>query len=117
MRAASGAEPKTPRSTAGARPAASQRWRASISPSTPTAAIEKTRSAAKGEDAEAIKAALAELEQASHAFSKTLYESAGGPQAAGPTGGPPPGAAPGGGGEADSGDDDAIDAEFEVKDS
>ena len=32
-----------------------------------------TRTAAKGEDVEAIKAALHELEQASHALSKTLY--------------------------------------------
>ena len=39
------------------------------------AAIEKTREAAKGDDVDAIKSAISELEQASHAFSKTLYES------------------------------------------
>ncbi len=81
-------------------------------------AIEKTREAAKGDDAEKIKSALSEMEQASHALSKVLYESAT----------PPPGAeqAPCGedcqpeqpAGEASTGeDDDAIDAEFEVKDS
>ena len=75
------------------------------------AAIAKTREAAKSDDVERIKAAVHELEQASHALSKTLYEKAGA-QAA-------PGAAPG----ADAADagpkpaagDDAIDAEFEVK--
>jgi molecular chaperone DnaK len=79
--------------------------------------IEKVRQAAKGDDAQAIKSALAELEQASHALSKRLYESAG-PQ---PGAGPGPGAAPGGGGptggNGSEGDDDTIDAEFEVKDS
>ena len=83
-------------------------------------AIEKTREAAKGDDAEQIKSAIDELEQASHALSKNLYETAG----------PPPGDAPGAeaageacggaGGEAGGeagGDDDAIDAEFEVKGS
>jgi len=77
--------------------------------------IEKTREAAKGDNAEAIKAALNELEQASHALSRTLYERAGAqPQAAG--------AQPGAGeaapetDQAGGGDEDAIDAEFEVKD-
>ena len=73
-------------------------------------AIEKTREAAKGEDLDAIKSAVSELEQASHALSQTIYKSAAESGA--------PGAA-----EADSGqdassetsDDDAIDAEFEVK--
>jgi molecular chaperone DnaK len=70
-------------------------------------AIEKVRAAAKGDDVQAIKASVGELEQASHALSKVLYEKA---QAGGATGG--------GGGAAAShpaGDDDAIDAEFEVK--
>ena len=48
-------------------------------------AIEKTREAAKGDDVAAIKSAMEELEQASHALSKALYETAG----------PPPGAEPG----------------------
>jgi molecular chaperone DnaK len=74
-------------------------------------AIEKVREAAKGEDTAAIKSAVGELEQASHALSKILYESA---QAAQPQ----PGAAPEGAQASDSsGDDDAIDAEFEVKNS
>ena len=70
-----------------------------------TKAIEKTRSVAKGDDADAIKSAINELEQASQAFSKVLYERA---QAETP---------PAGGEEpaAKSGDEDAIDAEFEVK--
>ena len=72
------------------------------------AAIEKVNKAVAGEDAEAIKSATSELEQAAQAFSKTLYEKAG---AAAATGG-----APEAGGESQSsGDDDAIDAEFEVK--
>lgn len=76
-----------------------------------TKAIEKTRTVAKGEDAEAIKSALAELEQASHAVSKALYESA-----ASARGGAAPGAGPAGPEPPKSGgDDEAIDAEFEVK--
>jgi molecular chaperone DnaK len=86
-------------------------------------AIERTREAAKGTDAEALKAAVHELEQASHALSRTLYAAAGGQGgAAGAAPGGPDGpqAAPGGqtagstsGGQ--GGDDEAIDAEFEVK--
>ena len=78
-----------------------------------TSAIEKTREAAKGDNAEAIKSAFGQLEAASHAFSKSLYErAAAGAQAgagtrdgaeAKPAGGP------------SGGDDDTIDAEFEVK--
>ncbi|MBL9125503.1 MAG: molecular chaperone DnaK [Planctomycetaceae bacterium] len=75
------------------------------------AAIRKAREAAKGENAEAIKSAISELEQASHALSRTLYE--GGQRPAGEPGAQPgPGATAGG-----SAEDDAIDAEFEVKDS
>jgi molecular chaperone DnaK len=72
--------------------------------------IDKLREVAKGVDVPAIKSAISELEQASHAFSKILYEksqTASAPDAEG--------------GQADdssapAGDDDAIDAEFEVKD-
>ncbi len=72
------------------------------------AAIEKTRTAAKGTDVDAIKSAVKDLEQASHAFSKMAYESANQPA------GTPNGA--NGSGSQPSGDkDDAIDAEFEVK--
>ncbi|TVS14593.1 MAG: molecular chaperone DnaK, partial [Planctomycetaceae bacterium] len=48
-------------------------------------AVEKTRAAARGDDVQAIKNAVSDLEQASHALSKVLYEKA---QAAGPTGSP-----------------------------
>jgi molecular chaperone DnaK len=84
-----------------------------------TKAIERTQEASKGDDVEALKAALHELEQASHALSRTLYAKTGaqpgapgagdgGPQAA--AGEQPHGAAQGGGGE-----EEPIDAEFEVK--
>jgi molecular chaperone DnaK len=78
-----------------------------------TKAIEKTREVAKGSDIAAIKSAVESLEQAAHAFSKTLYERG---AAAGA------GAEPGGDGAqasqagAAGGGDEAIDAEFEVKD-
>jgi molecular chaperone DnaK len=80
-------------------------------------AIEKTRAAAKEDDVERIKSAVRDLEQASHALSKTLYEAAG---AHGAAAGAAPGAAasgtagPGAKGGA-GGDEDTIDAEFEVK--
>ncbi|MFI4875331.1 MAG: molecular chaperone DnaK, partial [Blastopirellula sp. JB062] len=74
--------------------------------------IEKTREAAKGEDVDAIKSAITELEAASHAVSKVLYESAG---AAGGPAGEAGGEAANADAASDSGDDDAIDAEFEVK--
>ena len=73
-------------------------------------AVERTREVAKGDDAQAVKSAISELEQASQAFSKTLYERA---QAA-PAGGEQESAGDASSGS--SGDDDAIDAEFEVKD-
>jgi molecular chaperone DnaK len=74
------------------------------------AAMTKVREAAKGEDLNAIKTATDELEQASHALSKVLYEAT--QQASGA-----PGDASAGGASAagDKKDDDAIDAEFEVK--
>ena len=73
-------------------------------------AIEKVREAAKGEDAAAIKAAIGELETASHAMSEALYKSA---AEAGAAEGEAPAA--GEAADEDSSDDDAIDAEFEVK--
>jgi len=84
------------------------------------AAIEKTREVAKSDDSGRIKSALEELEQASHAVSKAMYEAT---QAAGPGAAPgddSAGAGPEPSPETPSGDDDdndAIDAEFEVKDS
>jgi molecular chaperone DnaK len=81
-----------------------------------TKAISKTRELAKGNDTQAIKSAISELEQASHAFSKTIYERAQTAEAA--SGASPDGSAGGGDASGDAGkDDDAIDAEFEVKDS
>jgi len=74
-------------------------------------AIEKTRGVAKTDDVDAIKAAVNELEQVSHAFSKTLYERN---AATGEAGAEAAGAA--GATDKKSGGDDAIDAEFEVKD-
>ncbi len=74
-------------------------------------AIGKVRETAKGEDTDAIKSAIAELEQVAHAFSKTLYESKGG-AAGSATADRAAGSQPKG-----SSDDEAIDAEFEVKDS
>ena len=78
-----------------------------------TAAIDKVKEAMKGTDADALKSAVSQLEQASHAFSKTLYEKAAG-SAAGA--GPQPGASAQSDSGSDSKNDDTIDAEFEVKD-
>jgi molecular chaperone DnaK len=75
------------------------------------AAVSKAREAAKGTNLDAIKSAVSELEQASHALSKTLYEaqqSAG----AGQRGAAPP---PGADGKT-PGEEEVVDAEFEVKD-
>ncbi len=72
------------------------------------AAIAKTREAAKADNPDAIQSAITELEQASHALSKTLYETQ-----------QPPGADAGADGSAapenKPGDDEVVDAEFEVK--
>jgi len=74
------------------------------------AAINKAREAAKGDNPEAIKSAVSELEQASHALSKTLYETRQGASA-----GAGPEQAKGGDGKK-PGDEEVVDAEFEVKD-
>ena len=78
-----------------------------------TAAIDKVKEAMKGTDADALKSAVSQLEQASHAFSKTLYEKAAG-SAAGAD--PQAGASAQSDSGSDSKNDDTIDAEFEVKD-
>jgi molecular chaperone DnaK len=73
------------------------------------AAIEKVKQAASGDDANAIKQAIDQLQQASHAMAQHLYgqqQQAGGPQG---------GAAPSGDGHEKGGKEDVIDAEFEVK--
>ena len=74
-----------------------------------TKAIEKVRDVSKGDDIPAIKAALQELEQTAQALSKILYQQAqAGPQAGA--------AASEGSANSDASDDEAIDAEFEIKD-
>ncbi len=75
------------------------------------AAIKKVREANESDDVDAIKSAVSELEQASHALSKAMYENNDGAGEAGET----PEAATAGA-TAGGSDDDAIDAEFEVKD-
>ena len=66
-------------------------------------AVQKVRDKEKGEDAAAIDQAVEELNTATHAFSKHMYEQNAQGQ---------PGATPGGGAKPD---DDVIDAEFEQK--
>ena len=70
----------------------------------------KVREVAKSDNVDAIKSAIDELEQASHAFSKTLYEA--GAKAAGPC---PAGQARAATAPASRREEEAIDAEFEVK--
>ena len=71
-------------------------------------AVERTREVAKADDVQAIKSAISDLEQVSHAFSKTLYEKAAAGGGASSTASPDS--------SSDEGHDDTIDAEFEVKD-
>ena len=73
-------------------------------------AITKVREAAKQDDVDAIKSAVAELEAASHAMSEAMYKAAA--EAGANVDDQTVGATAGGGS-----DDDAIDAEFEVKES
>ena len=79
--------------------------------------IKATRDAIATDDVEKIKSALSNLEQASHAMSKALYEAAQQAQGAAGAAGMGAGPNPGTGASASAGksDDDAIDAEFEVK--
>jgi molecular chaperone DnaK len=72
------------------------------------ASVEKVKKAGEGEDVEAIKSAITELEQAAQAFA-ALYQ-----QQAAEGGAPDAGAAEAAGAAADGGDD-VIDAEFEKK--
>jgi molecular chaperone DnaK len=73
------------------------------------AAMQKVREASKGEDVDAIKSAVKELEAASHALSKVMYETT---QADGAAAEP---ATDGEAADSSTSDDEAIDAEFEVK--
>ena len=77
-----------------------------------TKAIETTREKAKGTDAAAMKSAIEQLEAASHAFSKVLYERGGAGGAGGDAG---PGPAAAGQSSEKKPDDDVIEGEFEVK--
>jgi molecular chaperone DnaK len=70
-------------------------------------AIGRVRDTAKGDDIAAIKSATADLQQAAHAFSRTIYDNGPTDQAA--QGQPPSAAATAGGSS-----DEPIDAEFEV---
>jgi molecular chaperone DnaK len=80
------------------------------------AAIDKVNRVKDGDDANAIKQAIEELQRASQAMAQHLYGQGGpgGAGGAGPGGGGPTGG-DGKGGGAGGGKDDVIDAEFEVK--
>jgi molecular chaperone DnaK len=71
-------------------------------------AIATLKDAVKGDDADAIKRAIQNLERQSHKVAEEMYKAAG---AAGKTAPPPGGEKPKGG----KGGDDVIDAEYEVK--
>ncbi len=82
-----------------------------------TKAIEQTRAAAKGENVETLKAAIHQLEQASHALSQSLYTTA---NAQAEAGGARTGAGDrpndwSSGNAPDDSEEDAVDAEFEVR--
>ena len=79
-------------------------------------AIEKVKKACEGDDTEAIKQATNELESASQAFSKVLYDKAGADAGGGSAGATAGAAGAGASSSAGDGDEDAIDADFEVKD-
>ena len=76
-----------------------------------TGAIEKVKEAEKGEDIAAIKSAIENLEQASHALSKHIYEAANAENADATAGAEDAGSAE----TVPADDDDVIDAEFEKK--
>jgi molecular chaperone DnaK len=79
------------------------------------AAIERLKETASKEDVQAIRQAIDNLQQASHAMAQHLYGQGGAGPAGGPSGGPEPGGtAPSGDGQG-KGKEDVIDAEFEVK--
>lgn len=71
-------------------------------------AVEKVKEALKGEDTEAVKAALAELNQKSQAIGQALYAQ----QAEAPTDGFTEAGQAGQSGQAGSADDDVVDAEI-----
>jgi molecular chaperone DnaK len=73
-------------------------------------AIDSTREKAKGTDVATIKSAIEQLEAASHAFTKMLYEKSGAAGGAEGETGPGPGPQ-----ASKKSDDDVIEGEFEVK--
>jgi molecular chaperone DnaK len=80
-----------------------------------TAAVEKVKQAASRDDVAAIKQAIGELEQASHAMAAHLYKGGQGGAGPGPSGGPSSGPSGDGQGGPGKGRDDVVDAEYEVK--
>jgi molecular chaperone DnaK len=80
------------------------------------AAIEKVKQTASKDDPNAIRQAIEELQQASHAMAQHLYKQGGPGGEAGPGAGPSGGGpSPGKDGQGTGGKDDVIDAEYEVK--
>ena len=80
------------------------------------AAIEKVKQTASKDDPNAIRQAIEELQQASHAMAQHLYKQGGPGGEAGPGAGPSGGGpSPGKDGQGSGGKDDVIDAEYEVK--
>ncbi|MCD6365319.1 MAG: Hsp70 family protein, partial [Planctomycetes bacterium] len=75
-------------------------------------AVSNLRDTLKGDDANAIKRAMENLEKASHSMAEKMYKTAA--QSGGSTQTPPPGDQ--GDAESSKGNDDVIDAEYEVKD-
>ena len=78
-------------------------------------AISSLREAIKGEDADAIKKAMENLEKASHKVAEAMYKGAAAQAGPSAGAGPAAGAAPGQEGKGKGGGEDVIDAEYEVK--
>ncbi len=78
-------------------------------------AISSLREAIKGEDADAIKKAMENLEKASHKVAEAMYKGAAAQAGPAAGAGPSAGATPGQEGKGKGGGEDVIDAEYEVK--
>jgi molecular chaperone DnaK len=76
-------------------------------------AIATLKDAVKGDDAQAIKRAMENLERQSHKVAEEMYKAAG--AAGAEKASPPPGGESPKGGKGEKGGDDVIDAEYEVK--
>jgi len=76
-------------------------------------ALSNLREALKGDDAEALKRAMENLQKSSHKVAEAMYQTAGAQQTQG--GGPSQEESPKGDSGKGGGDDDVIDAEYEVK--